>query len=135
MGRFDEALADYSRAIELDPDNDWLYYLKALVFFRLSEISTAEKQLRVAIELARKAMRENDQPGNDSYNLAVYLAAAGRFDETEDQLAAALANYHNQVWISEAIDDLRNLSNVREFNVEQVNRLMGILKQGSTTNP
>ena len=112
MGRFDEALADLNQVIELDPSNDWQYYVKSLVFFGLSDIPMAMSHLKIAIKLTRKSIQKANQPSNDPYNLAVYLAAAGKFDGAGDQLAEAVTSSPKQLWAEEAIDDLRNLSNV-----------------------
>ena len=131
MGRFDEALNDLDRAIELNPGNDSSHYLKALIFLGLLEKPRAVHHLEIAIELARKFIRESGQPTKDSYNLVVYLAAADRFDEASDQLAAAVANYPKQLWMSEAIVDLSDLSKVPEISIERVGWLVQMLQDGS----
>jgi tetratricopeptide (TPR) repeat protein len=128
MGRFEQALADFDKAIELDPSDDWIQYLQSLVHLSLGQTSEAYSYLRNAVEQARKTIALGYVPSNDSYNITVYLAAEGRFEEAKQEFDNALAIYPSQPWGAEAIDDLRDLAKVQGVDSAKVDELIEIIR-------
>ena len=124
MGRYEQALADLGKAIEIDPSNDWIYYLQSRAHLCLGQNSQAHTYLRNAVDQVRKNIVHRRAPSNDAYNLAVYLAAEGRFDEAKQELQDALATYPKQSWELEVIDDLRDLASIPGVDSPKVGQLI-----------
>ena len=51
MGNYDEALKDYDKAIELDPNYTFAYNNRGLAFYKLDKFEEALKDYDKAIEL------------------------------------------------------------------------------------
>ena len=88
--RYEEALKDFDRLIELDPeDNDWARYLRALTLTKLDRPTEAQADLQSAIALSQAKQAKDpmvsDRPEvidwQNNFNLALYYLAAGRFEE------------------------------------------------------
>ena len=88
--RYEEALKDFDRSIELDPeDNDWVRYLRALTLTKLDRPTEAQTDLQSAIALSQAKQAKDpmvsDRPEvidwQNNFNLALYYLAAGRFEE------------------------------------------------------
>ena len=132
MGRYEQALADFDRAIELDPSNDWIHYLQFRAHLSLGQPSQAYTYLRNAIDQVRKETAHRRAPSNDAYNLAVYLAAEGRFDEAKQELQDALATYPKQSWELEVIDDLRDLASMPGIDSTNVGELIEFMSNSTS---
>ena len=51
LGRYIEAISDYTRAIELDPQNNYLFLWRGLAYREKSEYKEAIKDLKTSIHL------------------------------------------------------------------------------------
>jgi tetratricopeptide (TPR) repeat protein len=124
MGGHEQALADLDKAIELDPSNDWIQYLQSRTYLSLGQTSQAYTHLRNAADQVRKNIIHERAPSNDRYNLAVYLAAEGRFDEAKQALQDALAIYPKHSWALEFLNDLRDLARTPGVDSIKVHELI-----------
>jgi hypothetical protein len=97
-------------------------------------MSMAADHLRRAVELARATIQLARKPSGDSYNLGVYLAAEGKFDQAREELLGALERCPNSWWALEAIDDLQDLAIVPGVDHAQVGELVKLLERSGTIN-
>ena len=51
MEFLDQAIADFDRAIELDPNQSWAHYFRGLAYHELGGFSQSSADLKKAIEL------------------------------------------------------------------------------------
>jgi tetratricopeptide (TPR) repeat protein len=84
LGRQDEALAEFSRAIELDAEEDSNYYYRALSYLVRNQEHDASSDLKTAIELARQRYVTGLQSWEEStLRLALYHLVAGETAEAQ----------------------------------------------------
>ena len=126
LERYEDALTDFNRAIELDPMDAWSRYETALVLHLTGLASASREQLEQALEVERQNIAS--QPGDreaNSFNIVVYLAALGAFDDAEREIQGVLARRPTRGQITELIGDLRELQEVMHRDVR---RLLHILQ-------
>ncbi|MCL6511147.1 MAG: hypothetical protein K6U78_10695 [Anaerolineae bacterium] len=90
MGQYQPAVADFTRAIELDPA-DWRLYNRALLYQKMGQAGPAEADLAAAVRRAQEAYQKEPQEWNNTLNLALYHLAAGAADEAERLYREAIA--------------------------------------------
>ncbi len=73
MKRYEEALADFDRAIVLDEKSDWKRYARALVYLVTGRSDAFKSDLQTAIELAQAAINETPDDWRLKFNHALYL--------------------------------------------------------------
>ncbi len=101
MGDYDGAEECYNRALAIDPNDEYtITSLGALYIFR-------DKPQRV-IELIEPGIHDGVESGTTFGNLALAMAMVGRFDEADQYLSKAIAQYFPE-WrdIRQRINDLR----------------------------
>ncbi|MYF99913.1 tetratricopeptide repeat protein, partial [Candidatus Poribacteria bacterium] len=54
LGRYEEAIADYSEALRREPNNAYTFYRQALARIKIKQFVAAQKDLEVALALARE---------------------------------------------------------------------------------
>ena len=123
LGRYEEALADLSRAIDLDPDDDWYRYACSRIRICRGEPVDAARNLESAIDLVTAAIQSSSSPARDLYNLAIYKAAQGDFEQASRNLQEAMEQSLDKHLIRDAIDDLRDLGSTPGINVPEIDRL------------
>jgi Flp pilus assembly protein TadD len=101
-------LADLDRAIELNAEDDWHLYDRALTYLVLGQRDDAATDLRTAIQLAqqRYASAEGRQDWRNTFNLAIYHLAAEETETAESLYQDALSSGASAYRIHEAIGDL-----------------------------
>jgi GlpG protein len=62
-GRYDEAVARYTEAIRLEPDNAWAYEGRSIVYQSMKEPSKAEADMKKAIELDPSLKEQTPEEG------------------------------------------------------------------------
>jgi predicted CXXCH cytochrome family protein len=88
QGRIPEAVADFEKAMALDPESPDAYNTAGAVLFETGAVARAETALRRAIQL-----QPNSAPAHG--NLANLLSATNRFDEARTHFEAALRYKEN----------------------------------------
>src|SRR5207248_1138810 len=114
MGRYEEALADFSHAIEIDEKDDWYRFLQALAYLLTDRKSDFEWALQGAIELVQATLLKTPNDWRINFNLALYKLVAG-YVEAEalyNQLASTCSSVPA---LQEAIDDLDELLMMQPF--------------------
>src|SRR5712691_608337 len=134
MGRYEEALADYDRAIELDPADDWYRYACSLAHTCRGELDEAARNLATSVDLVVTAIQTAKRPGKDLYNLIIYRAALGNYEQACRDVMNAIEQAPNIYWVREATDDLRALSGVPNIITLEVARLIDMLSDENLTN-
>jgi tetratricopeptide (TPR) repeat protein len=128
MGLYEEALADLTRAIDLRPTNDWYRYACSLTHICRGEPDEGARYLTSAIDLAMAAIESSGSPGQDLYNLAIYKAALGDYEQADRNLQEAIERAPDKYLIRDAIDDLRDLSSTPGINAIEITRLAELLR-------
>jgi tetratricopeptide (TPR) repeat protein len=75
MERYEEALADFTRAITLDEKSDWYRYCRSQIYFLTHQLNAFEMDLNTAIELAIQACALSSNKLDQwrlSFNQALY---------------------------------------------------------------
>ena len=104
MGDYEKAAKLYSTALELAPDYAELHASMGALAFHQDDYQAAINHLKRAIEL-------DDTLSVPHSNLALAYAAAGRFDEADEELKKAVTRgYHRPEVIKDRIQQLRNVS-------------------------
>ena len=115
MERYDEALADLNKAIDLDPKDkdDRLQYVLAVTHLQLDDEDRAQAALRRAIHLGTQDLAANGATLPRLCNLALYHLAAGEIGQSERLWAQALTMPGAAAYIrGVALDALRDLRTV-----------------------
>ena len=108
-GRYDEAIATLDRAIELDPDNDWISYQHGLCQAALGQPEQAASDFTAAIERARARLSQEPEDTVEQFNLALYLLATGQTEPALQACQAGLALDPGQFTLRDALRDLADL--------------------------
>ena len=106
LGRYEDALKNLDRAIELNPNNDWYFYIRALIYKALKKPDEAQAELTHAIELVKAQYQENPQDWRNTFNLALYYLASDDTSNANQLYDLALSEKVPPERISEAIRDL-----------------------------
>jgi len=140
MGRYDDALTDLNRAIELDPDDGWLPYQLALVYLAQGRVDDFRRHIQRAIDLEQEDARSDPEDQRAALNIMVYLAALGSHAEARQQARAALMGKLGPGTIRDAIRDLREVQKATGHDVEDLidlfqTRLLGDDEPGAPSAP
>jgi tetratricopeptide (TPR) repeat protein len=125
---YDEAIAAHQQAIELDPDNDWSFYLRALTYGKLNHPDLAHTDFQQAISLAQIEYEKDPTDWRNTFNLALYHLTAGN-QQDSDRLYQSGLNAPSE-WREEAIQDLTDFLNL--FPDHQPVQQMQALLQSSS---
>ena len=106
MGNYATALADFDHAIELEPNNDWTLYHRAILSQILNREESAQSDLRAAIALSRQMYEDNERAWQNTFNLILYSLAAGITEEAARIQAETLAASPSSSSLVEAMKDL-----------------------------
>ena len=128
MGRYEEALADLGRAIDLRPANDWYRYACSLTHICRGEPGEGARYLTSAIDLVMAAIESSGSPGQDLYNMAIYKAAWGDYEQANRNLQEAIKRAPDKYLIHDAIDDLRDLGSAPGIKAVEITRLAELLR-------
>jgi tetratricopeptide (TPR) repeat protein len=110
-GRYEEALADLDRAIELSPsDSAWDHYEAGLTLLSLGRTEEAKRRIHTAIEGEREDLRKDAGDITAAFNIAVYLVALGDVEGGRAQLERTLRPGVSGKAVRDAIDDFRELA-------------------------
>jgi tetratricopeptide (TPR) repeat protein len=110
-----------------DPADDWEHYSLSLVYICRSEPEEAGSHLTAAIDLALTAVNSAENSGRGEFNLAVYLAARGAYEQAHITLRSAVKRSPFLYLIREAADDLRDLGGVAGISALEITRLLEVL--------
>jgi tetratricopeptide (TPR) repeat protein len=105
MQRYDEALADLTRSLELDSESDWGVYQRGLVLFALGDVSGFRRDIDRAIRLSEDIKNEWSNP----FNLAVYYLAIGNIIKGHEIIEHAAKSDRTKYHFTECLSDLRDL--------------------------
>jgi tetratricopeptide (TPR) repeat protein len=106
MGCYAEALADFERAIALEPDQDWYLYDRALTRRALGQVDLAQADLTAAIQVARRTYDHDPRDLPNTFNLALYHLTVAEAEEAERLYREALSGGGSPYHIREAIREL-----------------------------
>lgn len=106
LKRYNAALADFNRAIELEPNNDWCLYVRALAYQTLKQPKKARSDFAGAVKFAKERYKENFQDWHNTFNLALYYLAVDYAPTAEQLYRYALSQSASLQHIQEAIRDL-----------------------------
>ena len=109
---YNEALADFNRAINLDSDDDWYLYNRALAYQALNLADKARADLLLAIKLAKQNYEKDPQNWNNAFNLALYYLAAQYNQPAERFYHHVLSQGASIERIHTAIQDLNDFLTV-----------------------
>ena len=112
MERYEEALEDINRAIELDPKDDWYRYLRSLIYLAFQQAVSAKADLNIAIEIAQQKHTKKTGNCENTFNLALYHLVAGNLSSAQELYQTALEQTALQTKIRNAIQDLKDLLRV-----------------------
>ena len=129
MGKLDQALADLDRAIELDASDARGRYIRSLAHRAYGHRAEAAGDLETAIKLVSQRIRSASAYRYDAYNLAIYLAATGSFEQANNQLASAIGAFPEPSLELEAINDLRILAAAAGGNATEIGKLIELLEK------
>jgi tetratricopeptide (TPR) repeat protein len=135
MERYEEALTDFNRAIELDPTDAWSFYRLALIRRAQGSDDDAHALLQSAIDIGRASMRTFPAEGTPALNVIVYLLAAGRYAEAETELRTTLHQELNSRDVREAIRDINELKRLAGEDLGLANVLSLLMEHGSAPMP
>ncbi|MGW0904258.1 AAA family ATPase [Streptomyces sp. NPDC002853] len=126
LGRYEKALADFDRAIELLPSCGWFPYQRALTMRLSGEPGEADHWQR-AVDIYQAEVRSwPDFADLARSNLLVLCCAMPDWDRAEEQLRAFLSYAPSPHQIVEALDDLADLQRTVPVSPE---RLAPVLAQ------
>jgi tetratricopeptide (TPR) repeat protein len=109
LDRYDEALTDFNRAVELDPADDWCWYLCARGHLACDENAAARTHLDRAIETVKTSIAQSSIISVHDINLVTYRAACNDAGASE-LLTKLLAQKPNKWLMRECLNDLRDLA-------------------------
>jgi TolB-like protein len=124
-GRFDEAIEQSEKAIELDPLQPWNYIARGFAAYRYGRLVQAEANFRTALDLAQGSgkfhcllgasliargqresalaeMEKESEPRFRQVGMALALEALGRREESDKELTAAEQQFGDEMgyWIA-----------------------------------
>ena len=124
-GRFDEAIEQSDKAIELDPLRPWNYIARGYAAYRSGRLAQAEANFRTALdlapgsgkfhsllgavliaggqhELALAEMKKESNPRFRHVGMALALSALGQLDESDQELRTAEQEFGDEMgyWIA-----------------------------------
>ncbi len=121
--QYDQAIKDLNRAIELEPGEGWCFYERFLVFTCLGRSDEASGDFAAAVSRVSSALATDSADPIDAYNLAVFRAAAGDYQQASIDIAQAIERSPCESSMHEAIDDLRELGGIPGTDPARIARL------------
>ena len=106
MGRYEEALADFNRAIELDPNDSWYLYQRAITRRYLDAADSWRDDLTAAVAIATADHQKTPTDLQNLFNLALYCVAGGDAGRAEALYREGLAGQPAEGLRREAAADL-----------------------------
>ncbi|WP_350256693.1 tetratricopeptide repeat protein [Streptomyces sp. Edi2] len=108
-GRYEEALADFNRAIELDADSGWAHYEKAVALYAAQD-PACEVQFAHTVEVCTPASSESTaEAATDVAILFLVHCFVPDWGKAEGYLADFLSRSPAPGQISELLVDIENL--------------------------
>lgn len=126
--RYEVALANFDRAIELNPDSDWYHYERGLVYMAKNMSDQAQKNFSQAIGLARQKYQEGPQNWRNFLNLALYSLANEDVKEAEHLYQEVIEESPPLKFVREAVQDLDDFLNLFPYH-SQAQTMYGLLRQ------
>jgi len=83
IGRYEAALTDFNRIVELDAENDWRLYDRAIAHQTLGHIEQARIDLAQAVLLARVKYEKDPEHWLNTFNLGLYYLAAAADEQAK----------------------------------------------------
>ena len=115
---YNEALADFNRAIDLDSDSNWKLYNRALAYLALNQADKARADLLLAIKLAKEDYEKDAKDWNNAFNLALYYLAAQYNQPAEQLYRYVLSQGASLERIHAAIQDLNDFLTIFPNHVQ-----------------
>ena len=97
-----------NRIVELDAENDWSLYDRAITYQALGHVEKAKTDLAQAICLAQADYEKDPENWNNTFNLALYYLAAGEDEQAKSFYRDALRRAAPPSRIRAALQDLEN---------------------------
>jgi len=108
LQRYDDALADLNRSLELKPDNAEVISVRGLTYFHLNRHDEAIKDFIRSLEL------KSDAP-NTLYNLACLYSLKGKIDDALPYLEKAINKDEKNREMAKTDKDFDNLRDDPRF--------------------
>ena len=115
---YNEALADFNRAIDLDSDSNWKLYNRALAYQALNQPDKAWADLALAIKLAKQHYEKDAKDWSNAFNLALYYLAAQYHQPAERLYLHVLSQGATLEHTHAAIQDLNDFLTVFPDHVQ-----------------
>ena len=134
MAEYELALADAERAIAIDPHDDWYHYCAAQAHACQGNLPAATEQLRTAVDLVMTSHTSGSPAEAEArhlFNLAVYHAALGEFEQAADRIAAALGREPTPRECAYAMLDLRDLGTIPGTRTTEIDGLIATIEGAS----
>ena len=106
QGDYPRAVADFDRAIELNPKNDWWLYQRAITRRVWGREAEAAKELCVATEMAKAIETKSPNDWQNRLNLGLYRLATGENDAANVIYRAAINAKIPSESVQDALQDL-----------------------------
>jgi tetratricopeptide (TPR) repeat protein len=109
---YQEALTDLNHAIDLDPEDDWSLYNRALVSKIAGHTDEVSNDLKNAIQLAKQSYEGTLSDWTNwriAFNIALYHLVAEEFEAAETLYHRTLSEKPSRQSIHSAIRDLDKL--------------------------
>ena len=127
LDRYQEAINDFNRSIELDSDCDWECYLRSIAHQNLNKSNEAQADLQKAIDLAQAKHAKDSDDWGTIVNLGLYHLMKGNQVES-DRFYRSLLNAPREM-IEMGIKDLEELWEWRIENGElRIEEAIDLLK-------
>jgi tetratricopeptide (TPR) repeat protein len=133
MGRYNEALADLDRAIQLNPEDDWFRYQRALALHCRGDTVRAVDEIESAVAMVTETLKSANFNHHDAYNIGVYFAALRDYEGARNTFRNAILAFPNALDTWEAICDLNELCTVPGMDAAAVELLIGLLSDGNAS--
>ena len=127
LGRHADALADLERATQLEPTNNWTRYQLAVARRCAGQTDEAARDLEEAIRQGLSEWEESADPHRVAFNLAVYHAALGAWQEAERWCTRGLTEHASPEQVRAALADIAELRSVPGVEASLLDRLECLL--------
>lgn len=124
-------MADFDRAVDLDPTNDWRHFCRALVHRRNGDEDAARTELQTAITTAQAELNQRPHRFGVLFNAALYRTALGEFDAAIDLYRIGLRDGATGGQVRTALLDLRLLADVSGYDAA-ITQMIGLLCSRTT---
>jgi tetratricopeptide (TPR) repeat protein len=107
--QYQDALSDFNTALQLDSDDDWTLFHRALALQLLEQTEYSQYDFDRAIEIAQqKYVKLPDNVGN-TFNLALYCLVTGNTDHANQLYTSIRSSAVDTQAIQEAIHDIEGV--------------------------